>query len=30
MFVNFRTAERFGLIEIKPTTVIFWFEQQGL
>jgi len=28
--VNFRTAERFGLIEIKPTTVIFWFEQQGL
>ncbi len=28
--VNFRTAERFGLIEAKPQRVEFWFEQQGL
>lgn len=28
--VNFRNAERFGLIEIKPVKVVFWFEQQGL
>ena len=28
--VNFRTAERFGLIEAKPQKVVFWFEQQGL
>lgn len=25
--VNFRTAERFGLIEIKQKPVVFWFEQ---
>ena len=28
--VNFRNAERFGLIEIKPAKVIFWFEKMGL
>lgn len=28
--VNFRTAERFGLIEAKPQPVQFWFERQGL
>lgn len=28
--VNFRTAERFDLIESKPTPVVFWFEKQGL
>lgn len=28
--VNFRTAERFGLIEARPAPVVFWFEQQGL
>lgn len=27
--VNFRTAERFGLIEVKPKSVEFWFERQG-
>lgn len=26
--VNFRTAERFKLIEVKPEPVIFWFEKQ--
>lgn len=25
--VNFRTAERFGLVEIKQKPVVFWFEQ---
>ncbi|MGP3122693.1 HNH endonuclease [Serratia nevei] len=25
--VNFRTAERFGLIEVKPAPVVFWFER---
>lgn len=25
--VNFRTAERFGLIEVKPEPVVFWFEK---
>lgn len=25
--VNFRTAERFGLIEVKPVEVVFWFER---
>lgn len=25
--VNFRTAERFGLIEIVDKPVVFWFEQ---
>jgi len=24
--VNFRTAERFGLIEVRPAKVVFWFE----
>jgi len=28
--VNFRTAERFGLIEAPPRPVIFWFECQYL
>lgn len=28
--VNFRTAERFGLIETKDCKVVFWFERQGL
>jgi len=28
--VNFRTAERFGLIEAKPQPVVFWFEAQGV
>jgi 5-methylcytosine-specific restriction endonuclease McrA len=28
--VNFRTAERFGLIEVKTKPVLFWFEKQGL
>lgn len=28
--VNFRTAERFGLIEAKPKPVVFWFEAQGV
>lgn len=27
--VNFRTAERFGLIEAKPQPVTFWFERQS-
>lgn len=26
--VNFRTAERFGLIEVKDQPVVFWFEEQ--
>ena len=26
--VNFRTAERFGLIEIKIAPIVFWFERQ--
>lgn len=25
--VNFRNCERFGLIEIKPSKVVFWFEK---
>lgn len=25
--VNFRTAERFGLVEVKYTPVVFWFER---
>lgn len=28
--VNFRTAERFGLIAVNSQAVVFWFEQQGL
>jgi len=28
--VNFRTAERFGLIKAEPAPVVFWFEEQGL
>ncbi|GHW90043.1 TPA: HNH endonuclease [Vibrio cholerae] len=28
--VNFRTAERFGMIEIIDKPVVFWFEKQGL
>lgn len=28
--VNFRTAERFGLIKAYPAPVVFWFEEQGL
>lgn len=28
--VNFRTAERFGIIEINDKPVVFWYEQQGL
>lgn len=28
--VNFRTAERFGLIETRPLDVVFWFERQAL
>lgn len=28
--VNFRTAERFGLIEVKTVPVVFWFERNGL
>lgn len=27
--VNFRTAERFGLIEVKSVPVVFWFEKNG-
>ena len=27
--VNFRTAERFKLVEVKPAPVVFWFEKQG-
>jgi 5-methylcytosine-specific restriction endonuclease McrA len=27
--VNFRTAERFGLIECKPAPIVFWFEEQS-
>lgn len=27
--VNFRTAERFGLIEITNSPVVFWFEKQS-
>lgn len=26
--VNFRTAERFGLIQTKDEPVVFWFEKQ--
>ena len=26
--VNFRTAERFGLIEVKEDPVVFWFEKK--
>lgn len=26
---GFRIAERFGLIEAKPKSVVFWFETQG-
>jgi len=26
--VNFRTAERFGLIEVKEKPVVFWFEKE--
>jgi 5-methylcytosine-specific restriction endonuclease McrA len=25
--VNFRTAERFGMIEVKPKPIVFYFEQ---
>lgn len=25
--VNFRNCERFGLIEVKPAKVVFWFEK---
>ena len=25
--VNFRTAERFGLIEVQQNPIVFWFEQ---
>ncbi|WP_432409825.1 HNH endonuclease [Serratia marcescens] len=25
--VNFRTAERFGLVEVKDVPVVFWFER---
>ncbi|CAI2057230.1 HNH endonuclease [Serratia entomophila] len=25
--VNFRTAERFGLVEVKDAPVVFWFER---
>lgn len=25
--VNFRTAERFGLVEVKNAPVVFWFER---
>jgi hypothetical protein len=28
--VNFRTAERFGLVEIKQKPIVFWFEQYQL
>ena len=28
--VNFRTAERFGLLEVTKAPVVFWFEKQGL
>lgn len=28
--VNFRTAERFGLIEVIDAPVVFWFELSGL
>lgn len=28
--VNFRNCERFGLIEIKPAKVVFWFEKHGI
>lgn len=28
--VNFRTAERFGLLEVTSAPVVFWFEQEGL
>ena len=28
--VNFRTAERFNLIEVLNEPVVFWFERQGL
>ena len=28
--VNFRTAERFGLIEVKQAPVVFWFERNSL
>ncbi len=28
--VNFRTAERFGLIKINNNPVVFWYERQGL
>jgi 5-methylcytosine-specific restriction endonuclease McrA len=28
--VNFRTAERFGLVEATGVPVVFWFEEQGL
>jgi len=28
--VNFRTAERFGLIEAKNIDVVFWFESQSI
>ncbi len=28
--VNFRTAERFGTLEIIPVAIEFWFERQGL
>lgn len=27
--VNFRNCERFGLIEVKPAKVVFWFERMG-
>lgn len=27
---GFRIAERFGLVEVKPQPVTFWFERQGL
>lgn len=28
--VNFRNAERFGLIDVKPLKIVFWFERQGI
>lgn len=28
--VNFRTAERFGLIKVTTQPIVFWFEKHGL
>ena len=28
--VNFRTAERFGIVQVVNEPVVFWFEKQGL